>query len=93
MLILCDADIPAYTSPEILKHGEFDEKSDVYSWALVLFCLVNRQIDPFIELKQLNNTDFINKVRVADIVLIVSRLCGRIIEGPYRKRVTLRLKL
>eukprot|EP01124_Arcella_intermedia_P001784 TRINITY_DN10970_c0_g1_i2.p1 TRINITY_DN10970_c0_g1~~TRINITY_DN10970_c0_g1_i2.p1 ORF type:complete len:683 (+),score=184.16 TRINITY_DN10970_c0_g1_i2:834-2882(+) len=51
-----------YTSPEILKAAEFDERSDVYSFGIVLWVLYTRQLDPYPELAEITNQEFVDKI-------------------------------
>jgi serine/threonine protein kinase len=51
-----------FTSPEILKGAEFDESSDVYSFGIVLWGLYSRQLNPYPELEEIANQDFVDKI-------------------------------
>lgn len=51
-----------YTAPELLLHETYNELSDVYSFALVLWVILTRKTDPFPELVKLSNKDFVLQV-------------------------------
>lgn len=65
-----------WLAPEIAKQATFDERSDIYSLALVIYALVTRTY-PYADLDSLTKREFITKVgksRVSRVTHDLGRL-------------------
>lgn len=51
-----------YIAPEVLREEEVDEKCDIYSFALVMWVLVTRKIEPFPALTNATHWEFKRKI-------------------------------